>query len=208
MSHAPRGEQTLSTFPSKAPRSHRRKRAYGECGLRSPVALRLVGSDIVPMGAGTFMWIQLTHFAINPSQNDRSLLASLIASPGYAHDYASPFDSEAVIAKSAVHGRWWRSAISTELLEPWTAAVAESVLEAWADDQTWSDPGLPSTACRSTRLQHVCALLRSGHLYRLNNPGVEAEHGYGWVTGGVDFHEFIVIDRSSRTIHVIVASDD
>ncbi|MDZ5623555.1 hypothetical protein SFC88_22195 [Nocardioides sp. HM23] len=189
MSHDSRDEQTLSRFPST-------------------VALRLVGSEVVPMGAGTFMWIQVTHFAFNPSQSDRSLLAALIASPGYAHDYASPFDSEAVATGSAVHGRWWRSAISPELLEPWTAAAAESVLQAWADDQTWSDPGHPSTACRSTRLQEVCALLRSGDLYRLNKPGPEAEHQYGWATGGVGFHEFIVVDRSSRTIHVIVASDD
>ena len=175
---------------------------------RRQVGLRLVGSETVPMGGGTFMRIQLTHFAINPSENDHSLLDSLIASPGYAHDYASPFDAEAAATLAPVHGRWWRSAIHAGLLEPWTATAAESALRFWADDQIWTDLGLPSAACRSTRLDTVCALLRSGDLYRLSNPGAEAEHEFGWVTGGMGFHEFVVIDRSIRTIHVIVASDD
>lgn len=189
MSHDPRDEQTLSTLPATA-------------------GLRLAGAESVPMGAGTFLWIQVTHFDLDPAQSDHSLLASLIASPGYAHDYASPFDSEAVATGSAVHGRWWRSAICPELLEPWTATAAESVLQAWADDQTWSNSGHPSAACRATRLREVCALLRSGDLYKLTKPGAEAEHQYGWATGGVGFHEFVVVDRSSRTIHLIVASDD
>lgn len=170
--------------------------------------LRLVGSDIVPLGDGTFMWIQVTHFAIDPSQTDHSILEALIASPGYAHDYASPLDDQAAATESAVHGRWWRSAIHAELLDPCTPAAAESTLRAWADDQTWSDLRHPSTACRSTRLQSVRALLQTGQLFKLNNPGVDSEHGYGWVTGGLEFHEFVVLDRTSRTAHVIVASDD
>lgn len=160
------------------------------------------------MGGGTFMSIQLTRFAIDPSQDDRSLLASLIASSGYAHDYASPFGAEAVATLAAVHGRWWRSAIHVARFEPWAPTAAESVLQVWADDQLWADLGFPSTACRSTRLHAVGSLLRSGDLYRLNNPGAEAEHEYGWVTGGLGFYEFVVIDRNIRTLHVIVASDD
>lgn len=37
------------------------------------MTLPLVGSDIVHMDDGTFMWIQLTHFAIATAQDDRSL---------------------------------------------------------------------------------------------------------------------------------------
>jgi hypothetical protein len=58
------------------------------------------------------------------------------------------------------------------------------------------------------RLQDVYELLRSGDLYKLNHPGAEDEHEYGSVTGLMGFHEFIVIDRSSRSVHVVVASDD
>ncbi|BCB83503.1 hypothetical protein [Phytohabitans suffuscus] len=97
------------------------------------MTLRLVGSDIVHMDEGTFMWVQLTHFAVETAQDDRSLLASLIASAGYAHDYASPFDADAVAAEPAIHGRWWRSSIHADSFQPWTAADAESLLRAWND---------------------------------------------------------------------------
>src|ERR1700739_401442 len=103
------------------------------------MALRLVDSDIVHLVKGTCMCIQLTHFAVETAQDDRSLLASLIASPAYAHDYASPFDAAAVVTEPAVHGRWWRSSIHPELFMPWMASDAESLFQDWADDQDWTD---------------------------------------------------------------------
>jgi hypothetical protein len=172
------------------------------------MTLRLVGSDIVHMSKGTFMWIQLTHFAIETAQDDGSLLASLVASAGYAHDYASPFDAGAVVTEPAIHGRWWRSSIHAELFKPWTATNAQSLLRSWADEQEWTDPGFRQPPAVQGRLQDVYALLQSGVLYKLDNPGVENEHEYGFVTGGMGFHEFVVIDRSSRSVHLVVASDD
>jgi hypothetical protein len=47
-----------------------------------------------------------------------------------------------------------------------------------------------------------------GDLYKLDNPGAEDEHEYGYVTGDMGFHEFVVIDRNTCSTHVIVASDD
>jgi hypothetical protein len=172
------------------------------------MTVRLVSSDMVHMDEGTYMWIQLTHFAIDTAQDDRSLLASLIANPGYAHDYASPFDAEAVIIEPAVHGRWWRSSIRAEMFEAWTAADAESLLQSWADDQKWTDPIYRPPPAVHQRLRDVYTLLRSGDLYKLRNPEAEDEHEYGFVTGGGGFHEFVVIDRNSRILHVVVASDD
>lgn len=51
-------------------------------------------------------------------------------------------------------------------------------------------------------------LLRSGDLYKLDNPGAEDEHEYGCVTGSMGFHEFVVIDQNKRSVHLVVASDD
>lgn len=172
------------------------------------MTLRLVDSEIVHMDKGTSMWIQLTHFAIETAQDDRSLLASLIASPAYAHDYASPFDAATEVTEPAAHGRWWRSSIHPELFMPWTASDAESLIQDWADDQDWIDPGFRQPPAVQRRLQDVYALLRSGNPYKLDNPGAEDEHEYGLVTGGMGFHEFVVIDRTRRSIHVVVASDD
>lgn len=66
------------------------------------MTLRLVGSDTVHLTERTFMWIALTSFAIEDRQDDRALIGSVIATPGYAHDYASPFDGRATVTEPAV----------------------------------------------------------------------------------------------------------
>lgn len=172
------------------------------------MTVRLVGSDIVSMDKGTFMWVQLTHFTFDPSLDDRTVLADLIASPGYAHDYATPFDGKAPIIEPALHGRWYRDRIRAGLFEPWSASDAQSVIRSWADDQDWTEPGYRQPPEVHARLGPVYDLMRAGNLYKLRNPGKEAEHDYGGATGELGFHEFVVIDRASERLHVIVASDD
>lgn len=172
------------------------------------MTLELASHDIVHMDKNTFMWIQLTSFSIGPDRPTEDLLNELLASPGYAHDYASPFDPNAEIAEPALHGRWWRSAISGESFTPTSASEAEAVLQTWADNQEWTEPGFRQPPEVQERLQRVYVLLRSGDLFRLNNPVSDDEHEYGFVTGNMGFHEFVVLDRVHRCLHVIVASDD
>lgn len=173
------------------------------------MTLRVVGSDIYEMDRGTYMWIQVTYFAIDGGEDDRSLLASLIASPGYAHDYASPLDAAAVVTEPAVHGRWWRSRINADLYESWTAADAEALLWTWANDQEeWADVGFRQPPAVEQRLRSVFALLAAGHLYKLRNPEVQDEHECGWVGGRMGFHEFVVVDRRAHRVCLVVASDD
>ena len=154
------------------------------------------------------MWVQLTHFEFDRSVDDRSVLAELVASPGYVHDYASPFDNEAPVIEPALHGRWFRECIQADSFEPWTASSAQDAIRAWADNQEWTEPGYRQPPDVHERLGTIYALLHTGSVFKLQNPGVEAEHEYGWVTGGMGFHEFVAIDRGSERIHVIVASDD
>src|SRR5512139_2361201 len=89
------------------------------------MALPLVGSNIIHLDRNPFMWVQLTQSLIDPAQADRSLLASLIASSGYAHDYASPFQSDSAPFGQPIHGRWRLTAIHPDLFEPTTARRAE-----------------------------------------------------------------------------------
>lgn len=172
------------------------------------MTLPIVGSDLVSMDKHTFMWVQLTHFLFDSSLNDRSALDRLIASPGYAHDYASPFDSTASVIEPALHGRWYRDHIHLGLFEPCSAAEAEAVIQSWVDDQEWTDPDYRQPPEVHARLGKVYDLLRAGNVYKLRNPGENAEHEYGRVTGSGGFHEFVVIDRVSQRLHVVVASDD
>ena len=176
-------------------------------------ALPVVDSDVIHMGKNTFMWVQLTHFGLQTG-DDRSAIAALIASPGYAHDYASPFTSRSSQIPSPdpvyrpVHGRWWLSAIHPDRFEPTTADEAEDLIRKWAEDQSWSDPGYRQPAEVLQRLSPMYELLRSGNLYQLSNPSDEDIHNYGESTGGLGFHEFVVIDSTRGRVHVIVASDD
>lgn len=55
------------------------------------MTLPLTGDGTVHLGPGTFMWVALTRFLIDPGQDNQTILKSLIKSPGYQHDYASPF---------------------------------------------------------------------------------------------------------------------
>lgn len=167
-----------------------------------------VGSDIVHMDANTFMWVQLTHFSFDASMEDRSVIEALIGNRGYVHDYASPFDVDAPVTELAVHGRWYRDRIQAELFEPLSASDAERLIRAWADDQDWNEPGYRQPLEVIARLGPVFELLRAGDVYKLCNPGAEAEHEYGFVTGNGGFHEFVVMDRTAGRLHVIVASDD
>ena len=184
-------------------RSRGRSTSYGPA-----TALRLIGSDTVHLDTGTRMWVQVTRFAIDATQPDRAILSSLIASPAYAYDYASPFDADAKVTEPAVHGRWWRDRIHVDLFEPWAPADAETLIKTWADHQDWYEPGYRQPHDVHARLNSVYQILRSGHLYKLINPGADDEHDYGYVTGTRGFHEFVAVDRLAHHLQVVVASDD
>jgi len=170
--------------------------------------LPLVGDDIVHLGSGTFMWVQLTPYLIDPDQGDQSILESLIESPGYQHDYASPFPPAGEVRAWGIHGRWRVDAIHPDLFAPSRAEAAKAEIDVWANDQDWTDPEYSQPPDAIQRLETIYSLLGSGTVLKLRNPPPEAEHDYGFVTGSLGFHEFIVIDRILRRLHVIVASDD
>jgi hypothetical protein len=172
------------------------------------MTLRFVGSDHVPMDRLTFMWIQITHFAAITPADDRALITELIRSPQYAYDYASPFDPEHAVVEPAVHGRWWRDSLHAWMFRRCSAVDAEAVLQSWCDDQDWTPPGFQQSPAAQGRLRDVFLLLRVGDVHRLQNPSRDVEHEYGFVTGGLGFHEFVVIDRANGAVHLIVASDD
>lgn len=174
------------------------------------MTLALIGDGTVHLGPGTFMWIALTHFLIDPGQDNQSILESLIKSPGYQHDHASPYspDGGDKAQAAGIHGPWRVDAIHPGLFEPSTAEAAKAEIDAWANDQDWTDPEFSQPADAIQRLGTVYSILGSGPVLKLRNPPREDEHDYGFVTGSLGFHEFIVIDRTLRILHVIVASDD
>lgn len=169
--------------------------------------LTVVGDDSIRLSKGTFAWVQITHFRI-PLSDDRSTLAALIESPGYDHDYASPFRAQHADYDPPVHGRWPLSAITADGFRPTTLGAAVARIRSWAETHEQSGPGNPLPPQIVERLEQVHSVLRCGTVYTLVNPGEEHEREMGWITGVLGFHEFVVIDRSTQTVHVVVASDD
>lgn len=98
--------------------------------------------------------------------------------------------------------------INVERFHPIDPDDAVSVIGKWANEQEWIDRDFRQSEDAMARLESVYALLRSGSVLHLDNPGDDEMHAYGWVTGKMGFHEFVVLDRSSGSLHVIVASDD
>lgn len=176
--------------------------------IRRMAALRITGWDVVHLDRLTFMWVQSIRFELDASKSDRELLELLISSPGYGHDYASPFDGEEMVDPPVIHGRWYLGAIHQGRFSETSAELARSVIRTWVDDQDWRDPEYRQPPEVHERLEPVYEILRSGRVYRLRNPSDDFLHEYGCVTGNLGFHEFVTIDRRSGALYLLVASDD
>jgi len=172
------------------------------------VPLDVAEHELVLMGPGTYMGINVIAFDIDPQLADRELLASLVTSAGYAHNYAEAFNPDASITEPALHGKYWRSSITAQSFKPCDVASAEAVLNDWANNQDWTDPSFRQPQDARARLRRVFELFANGAVYRLSNPGKEDEHDWGWVVGVKGFHEFVVIDRNRGRLSLLVASDD
>ncbi len=81
-------------------------------------------------------------------------------------------------------------------------------IDRWARELDWTDSDYCSPPEVMHRLQQVRRHLEPGVVYKLRNPGPDAEHAYGGVVGLTGFHEFVVIDRCAGIARVLVASDD
>lgn len=169
------------------------------------MSVEFVNTDTVQMAKHTFMWVKQTHFTFDATLDDRAVMTELIACDAYDYDYCSPFPP---VRRKRIHGRWRLDAIDFDRFHPISADDAVAVLHNWANEQEWTDSDFRQPEDAMVRLESVYALLRSGTVLRLDNPGDDALHGYGFVTGNLGFHEFVVLDRSSGSLHVIVATDD
>lgn len=140
------------------------------------MALRVVGTDLIPMDTSTYMWIQVVHFAIGVAESDSAILTSLVESPGFAHDYASPYpSSHPELTSQSVHGRWWLHAISSNRYWTTTADEVKADLDRWANEQDWVDPEYRQPSDVMDRLQMVYSLLQTGTVYKLRKPEPEDE---------------------------------
>ncbi len=169
--------------------------------------VEFIDRDDVLMGEGTYMWVKQQHFKFHATDDDQAVLAQIIASDAYAWDYASsPAPPDPRHVTGEIHGRWSLDAITVDRFVPVRAEEAISVIHKWATEQEWTDSDYRQPEEAMSRLKPVYELLSSGSVFQLEIPAEETVIGF-WL-GSMGFHEFVVLDRSSGSLHLIVASDD
>ncbi|MEU6021104.1 hypothetical protein [Micromonospora sp. NPDC047134] len=146
-----------------------------------------------------FRWVDIKqlHFS-NEYLDDRALLAALIAHEQFRDDYAGG----GVLPDGSRHGPYWLRLITPELYEPISQEKAVQILREWIDP-LWDVP----TEMEENLQREVFARLAAANgIYYLGELSDEAIHDWGRVHDY--FHEFVLIDRSTSQINLIVAADD
>lgn len=163
----------------------------------------------IALDKGTYMWVDVIQFALDPDLDDRALLTALMSSRFYSHGYGSPyqFGGETSPEGTPVHGPWLATALAPEMFVPATPDEARHTIHTWMDDELTESPMSARTHGRVEQL--LARTLNHGALYRLQGPeGVDRELlSYSGVSP-TDFHEFVAIDREQESMHLVVASDD
>lgn len=146
-------------------------------------------------------WVLMKLFALPAGIDDRDVLALLIRHVRYRDSYAAPDfkDSE------TIHGPYWLSAITPESFSPVSAADAEAFLRTWAE---YAAP-LPAARRQEMETEVYPRIQNATSRYQLADLRDTAQHDWGYVVGSASgFHEFVLIDRQTDNVALLVASDD
>jgi hypothetical protein len=145
-------------------------------------------------------WVLIKLFALPTNAYDREVLALLIRHARYRDSYAAPEFKDA----GTIHGPYWLSAITAEDFVPVSAADAEALL------RTWANYTVPLNDDDSAAMEReVYPRIRQATCrYQLADLRDTAEHDWGYVVGSDGFHEFVLINRQTNDVALLVASDD
>jgi len=171
--------------------------------------LRLEQHTFVTLDKNTFMWVNHFVFSLDPALTDQEILAALISSSDYAHDFASPYRYGADVGfeDRPIHARWLADMLTPDMFSRVDPADARRTIHSWIDDEMVEPPQTPRTHARVDSVLDLA--LGGGEVFRLDVPeDDDLMHEYGVVVGATGFHEYVTIDRTSEVMHLVVASDD
>lgn len=171
--------------------------------------LRLEQHTFTSLDKNTFMWVDHFVFSIDSTLSDGEILAGLLSSADYAHDFASPYRYRADVGfeDRPIHARWMADLLTVEMFTRVDPADARQSIHSWIDDEMLEPPQTPRTHSRVDAV--LDRAFGSGETYRLDVPeGEELMHDYGFVVGATGYQEYVTIDRASETMHLLAASDD
>jgi len=146
-----------------------------------------------------YRWVDIKHLRLPAeSVGGRELLAALIGHEQFRNDYAGG----GVLAEGSRHGPYWLRLVTPDVYEAVSREKSARVLWEWANQFG----GVPTTLEADLQQEVFDRLAAADHIYYLRGLGDEAIHDWGRVH--VDFHEFVLIDRSAGRITLLVAADD
>jgi hypothetical protein len=145
-------------------------------------------------------WVSIKLFELPPDADDHAVLALLIHHLRYRDSYAAPEFKDA----ETIHGPYWLDAITPEVFSPMSAADAEALI------RTWADYTVPLTDDDREAMEREVYPRITGATSRYQLPDLRdtAQHDWGYVVGSDGFYEFVLINRHTKNVALLVASDD
>jgi hypothetical protein len=128
-------------------------------------------------------------------------LALLIRHVRYRDSYGGTGDKD----METIHGPYWLYAITPEVFSPASADDAEVLI------RTWAEYAAPLPAARREEMeQKLYPRIRNAtSCYQLPDLRETAQHEWGSSVGSITgFFEFVLVDRHTNSVALVVASDD
>jgi hypothetical protein len=168
-----------------------------------PVEERLVyqGEVFINFRNHTYQWVSIKLFALPADSDDYEVLRLLLGHVRYRDSYGGTGDKD----METIHGPYWLYAIAPELFSPVSAADAETLI------RTWAEYAAPLPDPRREEMEHELypRIRNATSRYQLPDLRDTAEHDWGSSVGSITgFFEFVLIDRHSGGVALVVASDD
>jgi hypothetical protein len=145
-------------------------------------------------------WVSIKLFALPADTDDYAVLQLLLHHVRYRDSYGGTGDKD----METIHGPYWLYAITPEVFSPASATDAEVLI------RTWAEYDVPLTDNdRAAMEREVYPRIREAtSRYHLPNLTDTAQHDWGSSIGTDGFHEFVLIDRRTDSVALLVASDD
>lgn len=145
-------------------------------------------------------WVSIKLFELPADTDDRAVLALLIGHVRYRDNYGGTGDKD----MKNIHGPYWLNAVSPKVFSRVSAADAEALI------RTWADYTVPLTADDRAAMEREVypRMQHADSCFQLPDLRDTALHEWGSSVGSDGFHEFVLIDRRSGSVALLVASDD
>lgn len=166
-------------------------------------SLVYLGGVFINFRNHTYQWVSLKLFELPADADDNEVLASLIRHVRYRDSYNGTGDED----MKTIHGPYQLSAITPDSFIALSASDIETLVRTWAE---YAAP-LPDPRRAEMERELYPRIRQSTSSYQLPDLRDSAQHDEGWGTSvgsATGFFEWVLINRASGSLALVVASDD